>query len=189
MCNKDCNKDCNKYSIKICTKCCNKDCNKCCKLLYSIGSWADNRVTEITFVPLNGSSIKWTVATNTLDQSNPTNINHWSMQSPIVPLHFPIFPLKVCTGDKFIFTFNNDLNTPNAFACAANIDGLIYRTVNNTIVNYPNKIVLQPLSGFNIVNPSYSPVTDLSSRNIIDTINYISISPNNTSNYTLSWTI
>lgn len=162
--------------------------NKDCKLLYSIGSWTNNCVTNITFAPLNGNSIEWTMENNTLDNNIHLD-NVILMQSPIVPLNFPIFPLKVCTGDKFIFTLNNNLNSHNAFACAANIDGIIYRTVNNTIVNYPNKIILQTLYGFNIVNPSYSPITDLSSRNIIDTINYISVSPNNSTNYTLTWTV
>ena len=160
---------------------------KCCKrMLYSIGAWADNRVTEINFVPKNGVPIIWT-APITLSPSNPSNINHWNMQSPITQSGFPIFPLRVKCGDKFVFTFNNDINSPNAFACAANIDGVIYRTVNNTNTLYPNKIILHPSTGFSIVNPSYVPTTDLPTRNIIDSINYISVSPNNTTNYTLTW--
>ena len=164
-------------------------CKKCSKLLYSIGSWADNRVVEIIFSPKNGIPISWKTSTGTLTQSNPTNSNHWNMQSPITPLQFPIFPLKVYCGDKISFTFNNDNNSLNAFACAVNMDGIIYRTVNNTISSYPNKITLQPSSGFTIVNPSYSPTTDLITRNIVDTVNYISVSPNNVANYTVTWTI
>ena len=160
---------------------------KCCKrMLYSIGAWADNSVTEINFVPKYGVPIVWTAPT-TLSPSNPSNTNHWNMQSPITQSTFPIFPLKINCGDKFIFTFNNDSESFNAFACAANIDGIIYRTANNTTNLYPNKITLQPSIGFSIVNPSYAPITDLPTRNIIDSINYISVSPNNTTNYTLTW--
>jgi hypothetical protein len=163
----------------------------CYKLVYSIGAWADNRVVEIKFMPVNGQSITWNTVNGTLNVSNPTNINHWNMQAPITQSQFPIFPLKVFCGDKFIFTFNNDGGTPNAFACAANIDGIIYRTANNTNPSYPHKIVLIPQTGYTIVNPTYSPTTDLVTRNIVDTINYISVNPNNsnTSNYVLSWTI
>ena len=163
--------------------------DKCCKLLYSIGAWADNSVLEIKFIPSCGNIISWSVVANTLTPSNPTNINHWNMQSPITQSQFPIFPLKICTGDKFIFIFSNNLNTPNAFACAANIDGNIYKTFNNNITTYFNKITLETTTGYNIVNPSYSPTTDLVTRNIIDTMNYISVIPNNTSIYTLIWVI
>jgi hypothetical protein len=160
---------------------------QCCKrMLYSIGAWADNRVTEITFLPKNGVAISWIVPI-TLSSSNPTNINNWNMQSPIIGSTFSIFPLVINNGDKIIFKFNNDLGSPNAFACAANIDGIIYRTANNTNNLYPNKIILNPTVGFNIVNPSYIPTTDLATRNIIDSINYISVSPNNTTDYTLTW--
>lgn len=166
-------------------------CNKCSKMMFSIGAWADNRVVEIKYVPLLGTPIIWNVANSTLNISNPTNSNHWNMQSPITQSQFPIFPLKISCGDKFIFIFNNDANSPNAFACAANIDGFIYRTVNNTVSVYPNKINLQASPGFTIINPTYSPTTDLITRNIVDTINYISISPNNLNsfNYTITWTI
>ena len=167
-------------------ECDNKKNNCYSKLLYSVGAMADNRVTEIEFLPKNGTLIKWTVPF-TLLPSNPTNINHWNMQTPITQPMFPIFPLKIYSGDKLIFKFNNDIGTPNAFACAANIDGIIYRTVNNTILSYSNKIKLQPTTGFSIVNPSYTPTTDILTRNIIDSINYISVSPNNVSNYTLIW--
>lgn len=161
-----------------------KKCHK--KMLYSIAAWADNRVTEISFLPKNGVPISWTVPV-TLSPSNPTNINHWNMQAPIIPSGFPIFPLRIKCGDKIKFTFNNDIASPNAFACAANIDGIIYRTANYTNNSYPNKITLQPSGGFSIVNPSYTPTTDIATRNIIDSINYISVSPNNTTNYTLTW--
>ena len=36
-------------------------------------------------------------------------------------------------------------------------------------------------------NLGYSPITDLFTRNIVDTVNYISVNPNNTSDYTLTW--
>lgn len=153
-------------------------------MLYSIGAWADNKVVEIQYVPTNGVPIIWT-APITLNPSMPTNINHWNMQSPITPLNFPIFPLKINCGDKIIFKFENDLGTPNAFACAVNIDGILYRTVNSTQPTYPNKIVLEPEIGYNVVDPSYNPTTDIATRNIIDTINYISVTPNNSNNYKL----
>lgn len=160
-------------------------CDCCCKLLYSIGAWADNSVEEIKFIPKHGNQISWTVSANTLNPSNPSFTNHWNMQAPITSPQFPIFPLKVCRGDKFTFTFNNDINTPNAFACAANIDGILYKSSNNNI--YPIKIILQPDTGFTIVKPTYNPITDLPTRNIIDTINYISVSPNTMPTYTLTW--
>jgi hypothetical protein len=53
--------------------------------------------------------------------------------------------------------------------------------------NYPNKITLETITGFILVNPSYAPTTDILTRNIIDSINYISISPNITTIYTLIW--
>jgi len=172
----------------VCHKChkCNKY-NNCNRLLYSIGAWADNRVTQIKFIPLSGSPILWSTTNNTLNVSSPTNTNHWNMQSPITSIQFPIFPLQIDNGDKIEFTFNNDPNTLNAFACAANINGKIYRTFNNTILG-TNKINLQPSSGFTIVNPSYSPTTDLITRNIVDTVNYISLVPNNT-NFVLTWNL
>jgi hypothetical protein len=159
----------------------------CDKVLYSIGAWADNRVTEIKYVPKYGNPISWSVVNGTLNASAPTNTNHWNMQSPVTSAQFPIFPLCLSCGDRFIFTFNNDLTTPNAFACSANINGVIYRTANNTVSLYPDKITLKPTIGFSIVNPSYSPTTDLMTRNIINTVNYISISPNTASNFTLTW--
>ena len=76
------------------------------------------------------------------------------------------------------------------FACAANIDGVIYRTANNLAIpspNYPNKISLETVTGFILVNPSYMITTDILTRNIIDSTNYISISPNITTIYTLIW--
>jgi hypothetical protein len=163
-------------------------CN-CKKLLYSIGTWADNRVTEIKFIPKYGNSISWKTSDNTLGQSSPSNINHWNMQSPITSSQFSIFPLKVYCGDKILFTFNNDASTPNVFACAVNLNGIIYRTVNNTVTSYPNKITLKPQSNMTIVNPSYNPTTDLPTRNIVDTINYISVNPNFTGDRTLTWKI
>lgn len=159
-------------------------CN-CKKKLYSIGAWADNRVTEITYIPKNGLPISWTTAAGTLNISSPTNINHWNMQAPITSTQFPIFPIKIYCGDKIVFKFNNDISTPNAFACAVNIDGLIYRTYNSAQISSPNKINLKTTSGFTIVNPSYLPTTDLITRNIVDTKNYISVSPNNVTDYTL----
>jgi hypothetical protein len=162
--------------------------SKCSKLLYSIGAWADNRVVEIRFVPFIGSPISWSTTNNTLDQSSPTLSNHWNMQSPITSSQFPIFPLEIFNGDKFIFVFENDTNTPNAFACAANINGNIYRTINSTD-SLINEIKLEPTTGFGIIDPLYSPITDLATRNIIDTINYISIDPNNSPSYMLTWTI
>jgi hypothetical protein len=164
---------------------CSKKCY-CGKTLYSIGAWADNRVTQIEFIPQTSTSIVWT-APFTLMPSSPTNINHWNMQSPITQPSFPIFPLNINCGDKLVFTFNNDLSTPNAFACAVNIDGIIYRTANSTNAFYPNKINLDAGPGFSIIDPSYSPTTDLITRNIVDTLNYISVSPNNVSSYTLTW--
>jgi len=175
--------DSEKYIIK-------NNTNKCCKkMLYSIGAWADNAVTEINFIPKNGIPISW-IAPLTLTPSSPTNINHWNMQSPKTFPTFPIFPLEINAGDKFIFKYSNDSITPNAFACAANIDGVIYRTANNqnnTLPNYPNKITLETITGFILVNPSYMITTDIQTRNIIDSINYISISPNITTIYTLIW--
>jgi hypothetical protein len=192
MCNhsEKCSKCQKCHKCHKCYKCnkCHKS-DKCERLLYSVGAWADNRVTEIKFIPKGGIPISWTTINNTLNQSNPTNSNHWNMQSPITSSQFPILPLKINCGDKFLFTFNNDTGSPNAFACAANIDGIIYRTVNNTISSYPNKIVLTPDIGFNIINPLYNPTTDLATRNIVDTVNYISVSPNNTNDYTLIWYI
>lgn len=85
----------------------------CKKMLYSVGAWADNRVTEIEYLPKNGIPIKWD-APNTLVPSNPTNINHWNMQTPITQPSFPIFPLKINSGDRLIFKFNNDIGTLNA---------------------------------------------------------------------------
>jgi len=166
----------------------NCDKKKCCcgKLLYSIGAWADNRVTKIKFIPHSGIPIIWTTPI-TLIPSSPTNINHWNMQSPITQPSFPIFPLKIKCGDKLKFTFENDLLSPNAFACAVNIDGIIYRTANSTNPYYPNKINLNTVTGFSIIDPSYSPTTDIITRNIVDTINYISVSPNTVSSYTLTW--
>jgi hypothetical protein len=172
-------------SEKSHNNCCDKKC--CCgKLLYSIGAWADNRVTKIKFIPQTGIPIIWT-APITLIQSSPTNINHWNMQSPITQLPFLIFPLKINCGDKLEFTFENDLLTPNAFACAVNIDGIIYRTANSTNSFYPNKINLDAVAGFSIIDPLYSPTTDIITRNIVDTINYIAVSPNTVSSYTLTW--
>jgi len=183
MCDKN-DKHCDKHHNKHDKK---HHC-MCNKILYSIGVWADNRVIEIKFIPQFGNSISWTTAANTLSPSNPTNINHWNMQSPITLTQFPIFPLKLRCGDRIVFIFNNDINTPNAFACAANIDGNIYRTVNSTISSYSNKITLHPLTGYTIVDPSYNPITDLPTRNIIDTINYISVNPKS-NNYILVWTL
>ncbi len=175
-------------SVKSNNSCCNKKNKKCyCgKLLYSIGAWADNRVTKIKFIPHTGIPIVWT-APITLIPSSPTNINHWNMQSPITQSSFPIFPLKINCGDKLEFTFENDLLTPNAFACAVNIDGIIYRTANSTNPFYPNKINLNAATGFSITDPSYSPTTDIITRNIVDTINYISVIPNTVISYTLTW--
>lgn len=174
-------------SHESCESCDKLECY-CKKMLYSIGAWADNRVIEIQFIPKNGNQINW-IAPITLIPSNPTNVNHWNMQSPITQLSFPIFPLQINCEDKFVFKFNNDTSSPNAFACAANINGIIFRTANSTNTTYPNKINLEPSIGYNIVDPSYSPTTDLPTRNIIDTINYISVSPNNTNNYTLTWNL
>ena len=179
---------CETKSIKSNNSCCdkkNKNCY-CDKRLYSIGAWADNRVTKIKFIPQTGIPIVWT-APITLIPSSPTNINHWNMQSPITQPSFAIFPLKVNCGDKLEFTFENDLLTPNSFACAVNIDGIIYRTANSTNPFYPNKINLNTSTGFSIIDPSYSPTTDIITRNIVDTINYISITPNTVSSYTLTW--
>jgi hypothetical protein len=172
-------------SVKSHNSCCDKKCF-CGKLLYSIGSWADNRVTKIKFIPQAGIPIVWT-APITLIQSSPTNTNHWNMQSPITQASFPIFPLKINCGDKLEFTFDNDLLTPNAFACSVNIDGIIYRTSNSTNAFYLNKINLNAVAGFSIIDPLYSPTTDIITRNIVDTINYISVSPNTVSSYTLTW--
>ena len=174
------------YSIVYKPHSSHKKHGKVCKLLYSIGAWADNRVVEIKFVPHHGSPITWNTVNNTLNPSSPTNINHWNIQSPIISLQFPVFPLRVCNGDKFLFTFNNDASTPNAFACAANIDGNLYKTVNST-VHTSYKIVLHPPISYSIVDPSYSPTTDLATRNIIDTENYISINSSNGGDYTLIW--
>jgi hypothetical protein len=190
-CDKKCcdKKNCDK---KCCDKknCDKKNCDKkCCgRTLYSIGAWSDNRVTKIEFIPQTGISIVWT-SPITLIPSSPTNINHWNMQSPITQPSFPIFPLKINCGDKLNFTFENDLLTPNAFACAVNIDGIIYRTANSTNAFYPNKINFVVGSGFSIIDPSYSPTTDIITRNIVDTINYISVSPNTVSSYTLTWNL
>ena len=156
---------------------------KSCKLLYSIGAWADNNLVEIKFVPKIGHPISWNVTNNTLNPSSHTHV----MQSPITSLQFPIFPLSICSGDKFIFLFNNDISLPNAFACAANIDGILYKTANSTVSLTPYNIVLHPTIGHIIIDPSYSPITDLSTRNIVNATNYISISPNNISDYTLTW--
>jgi len=157
---------------------------KCKKILYSIGAWADNRVTAIQFIPVKGNPISWTTPI-TLVPSNPTNSNHWNMQSPITP--FGIFPLKVNCGDKIVFKFDNDIESPNAFACAANINGILYRSASNNV--YPDKIILQPDSGFVVVSPTYNPTTDLATRNIVDTPNYISVSPNTMNSYTLTWNL
>jgi len=157
-------------------------CN-CKKMLFSIGAWADNRVTDIQFIPLNGNPITWT-APITLVPSNPSNSNHWNVQSPITN-SFEIFPLRVYCGDKIVFKFNNDADSPNSFACAANINGIIYRTSASNA--YADRIILQPDLGFTIVPPSYTPTTDLATRNIIDSINYIAVSPNNANSYTLTW--
>ena len=137
------------------------------------------------FIPKYGTPISWSVSPNTLNPSNPSFSNHWNMQSPITSSQFSIFPLRVCRGDKFIFKFNNDIGTPNAFACAANINGILYKSSSSNI--YPFKIILQPDPGFSIVNPTYNPITDLPTQNIINSINYISISPNTMTNYTLTW--
>jgi hypothetical protein len=177
---------CETKSIKSNNSYCDKKKCYCGKLLYSIGAWADNRVTKIKFIPQTGIQIDWTVPI-TLIPSSPTNINHWNMQSPITQTSFPIFPLKINCGDKLEFIFDNDLLTPNAFACAVNIDGIIYRTANSTNPFFPNKINLNAATGFSIIDPSYSPTTDIITRNIVDTINYISVTPNTVSSYTLTW--
>ena len=46
---------------------------KCKKILYSIGAWADNRVTEIKFMPKYGNPITWSTSNNTLGLSAPSN--------------------------------------------------------------------------------------------------------------------
>jgi len=168
----------------------NNNCKKCSKrMLYGIGTWANNEVIEITFHPKNGIPISWT-APDTLIPTNPTNTDNLIMQTPIILPSFSIFPLEINCGDKFIFKFRNKTDTQNAFACAANIDGIIHRTANNknnTLSNYPNKINLETLNYFILVNPSYTPTTDILTRNIIDSSNYISISPNINTTYTLIW--
>ena len=138
------------------------------KMLYSIVALANNKVIEIQFVPKNGI---------------PININHLNIQTPInQQSSFSIFPLQINNGDKLIFQFDNDLSIPNSFACIANINGIIHRTFNNNYSS-PDKIILKTTNGYNIVNPSINVPT----LNLIDSINYISISPNNVSNHTLIW--
>jgi hypothetical protein len=100
------------------------------------------------------------------------------MQVPIAEQGFSIFPLRLYCGDKFVFKFNK-----NVFACAANINGIIYRTANTTL-SYPHKIILDPGEGRTIINYS-GPIVEC---NIIDGLNYISVTPEET-NYTLTWVI
>jgi hypothetical protein len=95
-----CKKKCKKSSSQ--KKKCNKSCSgdkKCCKLLFSIEAWADDIVKSITFIPkCNGSQIVWTTADGSLTSGGLTEGGGIIGQMPIAS---PLFPLKVCPGDRF----------------------------------------------------------------------------------------
>lgn len=192
-----------KNSDKKCKKSCSdkKPCNpcpeeKCCKLLYSLGAWADDAVTKIVFIPKCGTQIVWSIADGSLTPATigplpPPDLN-WVMQTP---LPGPLFPLKICKCDRFEITYTNladgkDGLTPNALAVAANVDGVTLKTFKPSLGAQPNQLILTAKTlGSSIVNPSYGPVTDIATRNIVDTPNYVAISPNIIGDITVVWTI
>jgi hypothetical protein len=171
-----------------CSSCCS--CKGKCGMLYLVGAWADDYVISIRLLPKNGIPIEWSVANGTLNISNPTN-GRWNMQAPVFQqqFQFPMFPLKVCCGDKIEFVYGN-YNSPapthNAIAAMANIDGTIYRTFNSTTVCPKNRIVLRPECGRSIVDPEYQPNVDVPT--FVGTENFIAVTPNDSS-FILTWTI
>lgn len=147
-------------------------------------------VTSIRLVPKNGTPIVWSVANGTLNISNPTG-NHWNMRVSVFQhkFQFPMFPLKVCCGDKIEFTdgnYNSPSTSPNAFAAMANIDGTIFRTFNSTVTCPKNRIVLRPSCGQSIVDPVHQPDADVPT--FVGTENFIAVTPND-STFVLTWTI
>ena len=156
-------------------------------MLNGIGAWGDDAVTAITYIPVCGASMTWSVANTSLTPSAPTNVNNWNEQTPVSTLPFP---MKIRTGDRFEFTYNNVVSTNNAFACAANIDGKLYRTFRPSLGHQEHQIYVCPKTiGSTIIDPLYSPVTDIATRNIVDTPNYVAVSPNVAGDITVVWTV
>lgn len=189
--------------------CCDQDkyCNKKCGLLYLIGGWVGTfsnalpgqnyGLYEIRFVPKHGQPISWNITNGTLNIPNPGTkgidvnnpANKLNMQAPTAgqQFQFPLFPLKVCDGDKFEFYINNDGVVPNAVAVSANIDGTIYRTFNSDqACGAVNKIVLKAECGNTIINPSYTPVADVVTYVISE--NFVAVNPNFTTTK-LTWIV
>lgn len=180
--------ECNEHNK--CKKHCKTGCHRCCRnyMLYGLGAWADNRVVSITYIPVCGTSIVWSVANNSLTPSAPTNTNNWNEQTMVSAL---FFPMKIRTGDRFEFVYHNDADAFNAIACAANIDGNLHKTWKPSVGHQPYEIYLAAKTvGSVVIDPLYSPVTDIATRNIVDTPNYVAVSPNvSGGDITVVWTV
>lgn len=180
----DCEKQCRIDNfLKLCNSSIKKDdyeCVKKCGLIYLIGTWFDNQngtLVGINYVPKNKQQISWTVQSGIINIPNPQSpTNGWNMQGPQnqQQFQFPIFPLKVCDGDKIEFIVDGAVN---AIAVAINVDGVVYRTFNSTKKCANDRIVLKPECG-SVVDPNYEPVADI--ETFAKTENFVSIKTNNT---------
>ena len=186
---------CRRSSDRKCKK--SSSCKKqCCKLLYAISAWADDTVTQITFIPKVGAQITWQTLDGTLvsDPNTDANATTFVQQRPATS---PLFPLKVCQGDRFEITYNNlavvDSNpavaSANAIAVAANLEGVLLKTFKPSLTPQPNQLLLTAKTlGSSIVDPTGSPVTEPSTANVVNTPNYVAVSPNVIGPITVVWT-
>jgi hypothetical protein len=178
---------------------CNCGCSedRCCKLLYSIAAWADDMVTSITFIPkCRDERIVWTTIDGSLTSGGLFN---GSVIVGQIPIASPLFPLKVCYGDKFEITYINNLGnrlpimlTPNAIAVAANLDGVTLKSFKPSLTPQPDQLILTAKDlGDTIVDPSGTPipVTESSTNNVVNTPNYVAVSPNRAGLITVVWTL
>jgi hypothetical protein len=156
-------------------------------ILNGISAWADNRVTKIEYIPLVGSPIIWSTVMSSLTPSAPTLLNNWNEQKPATGLFVPFALYK---GDKFEFTYYNNINSSNAIACVAHVYAKLYKTYRPALGPQHHQMTLTPKrAGSVIVDPMYLPITDAASRNIADTLNYISVAPNVFGELTVIWTV
>lgn len=182
-CDKTIKDDCNRNECNRIEK------NKCNKLLYGIRVWADQGVSSITFIPKCGPEIVWDIALDSLSPivESATVINDQKILTDL------FFPLEVRSGDKFQFTYGNT-DGNNAFAAAANIDGILYKTYQPTLLRCSkNRIPLKVVTpvGGRITNPvSPLPVTADATSNLVNgSINYVSVIPLDSNPIVLEWTL
>jgi hypothetical protein len=193
---------------KIYKKCSSE--KKCCKLLYSIAAWADATLTNITYYPrYNGDPLVWSTRDGSLTSGGLFNGTQIKGQMPIRSV---LFPLKICEGDRFEFTYANSIVedpnppvAPNAIiieyftsiAVAANLGNDVIKSFKPSLTPQSNQLILTAKSIDNkIIDPNGTPppMTESSTANVVNTPNYVTVSSNIAINnniicfFTVVWT-